>query len=142
MNEPDRTLSFIQNLRHTKGPWGGKRFVLDDWENKIIRDIFGNLDSDGKRIVRTAYVESPKKCGKSTLAAAVSLKMLAADDEPGAEIYSAAADKDQASVVFDQAAQMVYNNPVLSKRLKILDTKKRILRLTNMESRTARFIRR
>jgi phage terminase large subunit-like protein len=63
-------------------------------------------NAEGKRIIRQAYVEIPRKNGKSELAAAISLFLLFADGEVGAEIYVAAGDRDQASLVFNVAAQM------------------------------------
>ena len=95
----DRAVRFIENLRHTKGKWDGKPFWLLPWQEQIIRDIFGIVDEDGNRQFRTAYVEIGKKNGKSELAAAVALYLLYADNEPSAEVYGAAADRQQASGV-------------------------------------------
>ena len=69
----DRAVTFIENLRHTKGKWAGKRFWLLPWQEQIIRDVFGIVDEKGNRQFRTAYVEIGKKNGKSELAAAVAL---------------------------------------------------------------------
>ena len=60
----DRVVRFIENLKHTKGKWAGKRFWLLPWQEKIIRDVFGIVDEQGNRQFRTAYVEIPKKNGK------------------------------------------------------------------------------
>lgn len=83
----DRAVRFIENLRHTKGKWAGKRFWLLPWQEQIIRDVFGIVDERGNRQFRTAYVEIGKKNGKSELAAAVALYLLFADNEPSAEVY-------------------------------------------------------
>ena len=124
----DRAVSFIERLKHTKGKWAGVPFTLLPWQrDEIIRPLFGTLRSDGTRQYRTAYVEIPKKNGKSELAAGIALKLLFADKEPGAEIYSAAADRDQASIVFNVAAQMVRQSPALMGRCKIIDSQKRIV---------------
>lgn len=85
------------------------------------------LRRDGSRRHRTAYVTIPRKNGKSELGAALALWLLAADGEAGAEIYSAAADRDQASLVFSVAAQMVRLSPYLSRELKVIDSQKRIV---------------
>ena len=98
---------FIENLRHTEGRWGGKRFWLLPWQEQIIRDIFGIVDEAGHRQFSMAYIEMGKKNGNSELAAAVALYLLYADNEPSAEVYSAAADKQQVSIVFDVAKRMV-----------------------------------
>ena len=99
----DRAVKFIENLCHTKGKWAGKRFWLLPWQEQLIRDIFGIVKADGYRQFRTAFVEICKKVGKSELAAAIALYLLYADNEPSAEVYGAAADRQQASIVFDVA---------------------------------------
>ena len=116
----DRAVRFIENLCHTKGRWSGKPFWLLPWQEQIIRDVFGIVKEDGTRQFRTAYVEIPKKNGKSELAAAVALYLLYADGEPSAEVYGAAADRQQASIVFDVAKRMVEMTPALLKRSKIM----------------------
>lgn len=65
----DYAVAFIEALSHTKGLWAGKPFELIDWQEQIIRDLFGILKPDGYRQFNTAYVEIPKKMGKSELAA-------------------------------------------------------------------------
>ena len=127
----DRAVTFIENLKHTKGKWDGKPFWLLPWQEQIIRDIFGIVDDDGHRQFRTAYVEIGKKNGKSELAAAVALYLLYADNEPSAEVYGAAADRQQASIVFDVARRMVEKAPALYKRSKIATATKRIVNYSN-----------
>ena len=122
----DRAVSFIECLKHTKGQWAGKPFKLFPWQEQIIRDLFGVVKSNGYRQFNTAYIEIPKKNGKSELAAAVALLLLCGDYEEAAEIYGCAADKPQAAIVFDVAADMVRSCPALSKRCKILESSKRI----------------
>ena len=127
----DRAVKFIESLSHTKGKWAGKPFWLFPWQEQVIRDIFGIVDGNGKRQFRTAFVEIGKKNGKSELAAAVALYMLYADNEPSAEVYGAAADRQQASIVFDVAKQMVEMTPALMKRSKIMGATKRIVNYQN-----------
>ena len=67
----DYAVNFIECLCHTKGTWAGKPFKLLDWQEQIIRDLFGIIKPNGYRQFNTAYVEIPKKNGKSELAAAV-----------------------------------------------------------------------
>ena len=123
----DFAVAFIENLCHTKGTWAGKPFELLDWQEQIIRDIFGILKPNGYRQFNTAYVEIPKKNGKSELAAAVALLLCCGDGEERAEVYGCAADRQQASIVFEVAADMVRMCPALSKRVKILASQKRII---------------
>ena len=127
----DRAVTFIENLCHTKGKWAGTRFWLLPWQEQLIRDIFGIVKADGNRQFRTAFVEICKKVGKSELAAAIALYLLYADNEPSAEVYGAAADRQQASIVFDVARQMVEMSPALMKRSKLMSATKRIVNYGN-----------
>ncbi len=128
----DRAVRFIENLCHTKGRWAGKPFWLLPWQEQIIRDIFGIVKEDDTRQFRTAYVEIPKKNGKSELAAAIALYLLYADNEPSAEVYGAAADRQQASIVFDVAKRMVEMTPALLKRSKVMAATKRLVNYSNV----------
>lgn len=127
----DRAVTFIENLRHTKGKWAGKRFWLLPWQEQIIRDVFGIVKENGKRQFLTAYVEIPKKNGKSELAAAIALYLLYGDNEPSAEVYGCAADRQQASIVYDVAKQMIAQSPALEKRSKVIDSVKRVVNYSN-----------
>lgn len=60
----DYAVGFIECLCHTKGTWAGKPFELIDWQEQIIRDVFGTLKPNGYRQFNTAYIEIPKKMGK------------------------------------------------------------------------------
>ena len=123
----DYAVMFIESLCHTKGTWAGKPFELIDWQEQIIRDLFGTLKPNGYRQFNTAYIEIPKKMGKSELAAAVALLLTCGDGEERAEVYGCAADRQQAAIVFDVAADMVKMCPALAKRVKILASQKRII---------------
>ena len=123
----DFAVNFIECLKHTKGIWAGKPFELIDWQEKIVRDLFGIVKPNGYRQFNTAYVEVPKKNGKSELAAAIALLLCCADGEERAEVYGCASDRQQASIVFDVAADMVRMCPALNKRVKILASTKRII---------------
>jgi phage terminase large subunit-like protein len=125
----DYAVNFIECLCHTKGTWAGKPFKLLDWQEQIVRDLFGIIKPNGYRQFNTAYVEIPKKNGKSELAAAIALLLCCGDGEQRAEIYGCAADRGQATIVFDVAADMVRMCPALEKRCKILASQKRILYL-------------
>lgn len=123
----DYAVGFIQCLCHTKGTWARTPFELIDWQEQIIRDIFGIVKKNGYRQFNTAYIEIPKKQGKSELAAAVALLLTCGDGEERAEVYGCAADRQQASIVFNVAADMVRMCPALSKRVKILDSQKKLI---------------
>lgn len=105
-----RACTFIEHLPHIKGQWARQRLkiTLEDWQVFIVCNLFGWVDKDtGLRRFITCYLEVARKNAKSTLAAGIALYMLAADGEPGAEVYSAATTGDQARIVFDVARQMV-----------------------------------
>lgn len=125
----ERVVRFIECLNHTKGEFHGKPFKLLPWQDKIIRDVFGTMRDDypDQRQFTTAYIEIPKKQGKSELGAALALNMLVNDDEWKAEVYSCASDRQQAAIVFDVAVDMVKQSPALSKRIKIIPSMKRMV---------------
>lgn len=126
-NKAERAVKFINALKHTKGVWHGVPFDLLQWQDKIIRDIFGTVKEDGYRQYNTAYIEIPKKNGKSEIAAAVALYLTCGDGEWGAEVYGCAADRQQASIVFDVAVDMVEQCPALKKRIKPVISQKRLV---------------
>ena len=120
--------TFIELLKHTKGEYAGNNFKLTEWQWKdIIQPLFGTINRDGTRQYRTCFIELPRKNGKSTLAAAIALLLTFADGEAGSEIYGAANDRDQASLVFNEAAAMVRQAPGLSKISRVIDSTKRIV---------------
>jgi len=127
----DRAVRFIENLCHTKGRWAKQPFWLFPWQEQLVRDIFGVVKEDGNRQFRTVFVEISKKNGKSELAAAIALYMLYADGEPSAEVYGAASDRQQASIVFDVAKRIVELTPALLKRSKIMAATKRLVNYQN-----------
>ena len=110
-----RVIGFIECLKHTKGEFHGKPFILLPWQKKIIQDVFGTVrDNDpSMRQFTTSYIEIGKKNGKSELGAALALNMLVNDDEWKAEVYSCASDRQQAAIVFDVAVDMVKRSPAL-----------------------------
>lgn len=127
---------FSRFLRHSKGRWAGQPFELLPWQREdIVEELFGwKRVRDGLRRFRVGYIEVPKKNGKSTLLAGLSLKLLAADGEPGAEVYSAASDRNQASIIYAEAASMVRQSPDLEKRLEVVDSRKTIAYLAKSSS--------
>jgi len=116
----DRIVRFYsKELRHLKGECAGQHFELEPWQAKILRRVFGwKHKVTHLRKYRVLYIEIPRKNGKSALGSGLALYMLDADNEPGAEVVSAAADKEQAALVFDAAKEMVLANYKLSSRIK------------------------
>jgi phage terminase large subunit-like protein len=107
-----RACGFIQDLcRNTVGPAAGTHIVLRSWQHDILHGLF---DKAGQPSQRYAYIGLPRKNGKSTLGAALALYALVALGEPGAQVYSCAGDRKQASIVFDEAKRMVRAEPELA----------------------------
>lgn len=111
---------FPKYCSHSKGAFAGKSFELLDYQVQLIlRPIFGWMQADGTRRFQKAYIEIPKKNGKTQLIAGLALYMLLADREPGAEVYVAAADREQGRILFNAAKAMVEASPALSSRLHV-----------------------
>lgn len=117
----------INQLTHTKGPFAGQPFRLRAWQSKILRELFSVNHATGLRRYRTCLMMLPRKNGKTELGAALAIDGLLLDGEIGGEVYSAAADRDQASLVFNVAAQMIRNDPELDAACEIVDSQKRIV---------------
>jgi len=104
---------------HTKGELAGKHVHLEPWEKAVTLNTFGWVRPDGLRRYREVLLFIPRKNGKSILCASFGNYLFFCDREPGAEIYCAAAEKDQASLVWDMAKQQILYEPALKKRCKI-----------------------
>ena len=114
LDRATRVCDFLELLPHIKGKWarGGSLLVLDPWQCFIVTTVFGWVHKDtGLRRYREAYIEVPRKNGKSLVSAGIGLYMLSADGEQGAEVYSAATTRDQARIVFDDAKGMAERTP-------------------------------
>jgi phage terminase large subunit-like protein len=123
-----RVVHFFEKiLRHSKGQNAGKPFILLPWQHHVLRELFGRLNPDGTRQHRIGYIELPKKQGKSTTLAGIALYMAAFDSEPGAEVYGAACDREQAGIIYREAASMVRASPALSRHLEVIDSRKTIV---------------
>ena len=117
----DRVVAFVErHIKHIKGEKGGQPFLLEPFQKKIVRDLFGwKYRETNLRRFRTAYICLPRKNGKSTLISAIALYMLCADGEPSAECYVAAGDRQQANIIFDVASSMVRSDSQLNNNLKV-----------------------
>ncbi len=112
-----RVVDFFGFLKHSKGEYGDETFVLEPWQVFILVNLFGWYYADGTRRFREAYIEVARKNGKTTFLAGIGLYLLVMDDEPGAEVYSAATKKEQARILFNEAANMRKVSPFLKKRI-------------------------
>lgn len=115
----DRVLGAFKRLRHTKGKWANRPLVPDPWQVAyILAPVFGwvRWDDDADdyvRIIRSLYVEVPRKNGKSTLLGGIGVYLTCADGERGAEVVAAATTTKQARYVFDPVRQLAAKSPAL-----------------------------
>ncbi len=110
---------FHECLTFTAGEWMGRPFVLQPWQRAIVANLFGWKQKDGRRRYREAFIYVPRKCGKSELAGGLGNLLTFADGEPAAQVYCAAADREQARLVFNAAKRMVQAEPELADRARI-----------------------
>jgi phage terminase large subunit-like protein len=96
----------------TKGRWAGSPLVMEDWQHNFLNELF-LVYADGTRVYQEALLGIARKNGKSTLSAAIAIYLLLASGEEGPEVYAAAASKDQARIVFQQAIEFVQGSPRL-----------------------------
>jgi len=114
----EHAIRFFSFLQHSKGEWAGTPIALEPWQAFAIGSLFGWLRADGTRRFRIAFWEVARKNGKSTIAAGIGLYLFVADNEPGAEVYTAATKRDQARIVHSEAVRMVKASPSLSSRIR------------------------
>lgn len=112
---------FFERLQLAEGEHAGQPFTLQPWQKFVIGSLFGWIGEDGYRRFRTAYIEVGKGNGKTPMAAAIGLKGLVADNEPSAEVYSAAVSQDQAGICFRDAKRYVEASPALMRRITITE---------------------
>jgi phage terminase large subunit-like protein len=121
--DPERaakSLLFIENhCRHVKGELAGQRIKLEVWQRAFIANLFGWVLPDGKRRFREAFLYIPRGNAKTTLAAAILLVVFYLDNEGGAEIYSAAADRAQARLCFEIVEGMIRQDKDLNSKANI-----------------------
>lgn len=121
-----RAIKAIESFKHTKGRWGTSPLKLAPWQIVwVIAPVFGWLYFDEEigrdvRVVRSAWIEVPRKNGKSTLSSGIGLALLLADREHGAEVYAAAGSLPQAERVFDDAKRMALTSNAVKGRVEVL----------------------
>ncbi len=121
-----RALRAIESFKHTKGRWGNTPLRLQTWQKVwIIFPLFGWLFYDDEverdvRVIRSCWIEVPRKAGKSTLSSGIGLALLLADREVGAEVYAAAGSLEQARRVYDDAKRMCETSKAAKGRVEIL----------------------
>jgi len=124
-------IDFIQCL-HLTGDFYGRPFILQDWQKEVISSVYGTVKENGLRQYQYAYLEIPKKNGKTETTAALAVYHLVCDG-PGGQIYCCAAEREQASLAYKAAKQMIEQDEFLSSALNVVDSKKEII---NVETGT------
>ena len=115
-----RAIDFIETYcRHYQGEHAGELVKLELFQKAFIQTLFGWLEKkDGTRRFREYFFEVARKHGKSFLSACIAVYMLSFDEEPGAEIYTAATKLDQARIIYRAACNIIDQNPELSMSIK------------------------
>lgn len=122
-----KAVAFFGYLKFIEGEKAGQPFVLEEWQQAIVGALFGWKHAEtGLRRYREAFLFVPRKNGKTPLCAGLVLLGLFVDDEPGAQIYSAAAEREQAALVFRHASGMIARDPTLQKISRVYKTFKSI----------------
>lgn len=123
-----RAVRFIENLTHTEGPLAGQPFILPEFQARIVRKIFGDVDPvTGRRKIRTVFMLLPRGSGKTTLTSALALiGLMGPEKDAAGQVVSAAADREQASIAFNASCRMIRADPYLTKATRVVDSRKLI----------------
>ncbi len=123
----ERVLKFIESLPVTKGKLAGKRIKLLPAQRHFIEQVYGRTAKDGRRLTRTAVMSAPKGNGKTGLLAPMALcHLFGPESEARGEIYSAAIDRQQAGIMFNEMEAIILNVPEFASRVNIVRFHKRI----------------
>lgn len=127
-HKADRICRWMESLKLWEGEWAGHRMTLLPWQRRTVRDIFGWVDrKTGLRRFRYVYIEVPRKNGKTTFNAPIAAYCMMADNEPGAQVYSAAGDKEQASIIFKSCHNMLQAQSTLWKKIRPIESERTII---------------
>lgn len=123
----ERVIEYCQKFKHLKGDLAGTRIVYEPWQKFILINVFGWHwhESDKRRFTR-AYLEIPRKNGKSTFSCPIGLYMTTGDKEGGAEVYAAASSEKQAEIVFNVSKKMALKNKAYMRKTGVEVLKKSI----------------
>ncbi len=118
----ERAVQWLRRLKHPKNPARGHPFQLDEWQERIIRKLYGPRHPDGSRVVRRLTLLLPRGNRKTSLCAAITLLHLVGPErQPGSLVLSAASAHEQALELFNEAALIVQGDQRLHKHLKVLE---------------------
>ena len=113
VKQGQRAINFIERkLRHWEGVWRGQKLILEDWQRFIVMQVFG-WQKNGKRRIRSVYIQIARKNGKTSFAAAVLLYHLFADRENTPQILVGANNEDQAKICVNSSGRIIEQSPEL-----------------------------
>ena len=117
-----RAFDFYEfELHHYEGDLDREPFELLDWQMFVVGSIYGWVDEVGARRFRTVFLLTGKGSGKTPLGAGMALRALVDDEEPGAQVYTAATTREQAALAFKDARAMARKSPRLHDRLHVTE---------------------
>ncbi|MGE3643239.1 MAG: terminase large subunit [Beijerinckiaceae bacterium] len=124
----ERAVNFLRLLKHPKSRRPKHAFELPDWQERIVRKIYGPCHADGRRIVRTVVCLLPRGNRKTSLGAALALlHQIGPERINGGQVILAAADQKQARIAFEEAAGITRQDSRIESRLQYLDYRNRIV---------------
>lgn len=115
----ERAVKFLKALKHPKSVLPGRSFQLDRWQERIIRRIYGDTKPDGTRKIKTVFALIPRGNRKTTLGAAMCMLHLGVERLPGSQVASAAVDRDQARIAFEEMTGVIEAHPRLAEAFQI-----------------------
>ncbi|MBN2842828.1 MAG: terminase large subunit [Sedimentisphaerales bacterium] len=122
----NHVIGFIESLKFIEGSKAGQPFVLEPWQKAIVGNIFGWVNESGMRRFKKIFIEIPRKSGKSMLLSAIMLYICCCEVEAAAQNYSVAADRDQATIIYNNISRMIDNSSILRKITKKYKSYKKI----------------
>ena len=128
----ERAVKFLRLLKHPKSRAPGKAFQLDPWQERIVRRIYGPAHEDGRRKTRVVYLQVGRGNRKTSLGAVLALLHTFGPERiPGGQVLSAAADRKQARIAYDEAMAIVAAVPQLAAKAQPQDFKNRLTHTTS-----------
>lgn len=115
----ERAVKFLKALKHPKSSLKDRAFQLDRWQERIIRRIYGDTKPDGTRKIKTVFALIPRGNRKTTLGAAMCMLHLGVERLPGSQVASAAVDRDQARIAFEEMTGVIEAHPRLAEAFQI-----------------------
>jgi len=118
----ERAVKFLRRLKHPKSTLPGKAFVLNPWQERVVRAVYGPRHDDGRRIVNTVVMLLPRGNRKTSLGAALALlHTFGPERMPGSEVIFSASDRKQSGIAFKEARGIVQADKRLVKATKVYD---------------------